>query len=279
MTYETIRYEAADEVATITLDRPAKMNAYTTQMGVEIAEAMLRADAESDVRVIVMTGAGDRAFCAGADMGMFAQDIKSREAHEAHDQPREANAGESSQQRRAGIGLPFIMRNLSKPTIAAINGFALGVGCTMTLLCDVRIASDNAKMGVIFPRVGLMSELGSSYLLPRLIGLSRTAEMMLTGRQYTAPECLAMGLVSRVAPQGGLATATRELAGEMLQCSPTSLAYTRKAIYSGLDGTLETAMQFEGFALEKCYVSPEHKEYVTAFLAKRKPDFRGLKRR
>jgi enoyl-CoA hydratase/carnithine racemase len=279
MAYETIRYEAAEEIATVTLDRPAKMNAYTTQMGVEIAEAMLRADADGDVRVIVMTGAGDRAFCAGADMGMFAQDIKSREGGAADDKPREAKDSETSQQRRAGVGLPFIMRNLSKPTIAAINGFALGVGCTMTLLFDVRIASDNAKMGVIFPRVGLMSELGSSYLMPRLIGLSRTAEMMLTGRQYTAQECLAMGLVSRVAPQGGLVAATKELAGEMLQCSPTSLAYTRKAIYSGLDGTLETAMAFEGFALEKCYVSPEHKEYVTAFLAKRKPDFRGLKRR
>ena len=96
MAYETIRYEAADEIATVTLDRPAKMNAYTTQMGVEIAEAMLRADADSDVRVIVMTGAGDRAFCAGADMGMFARDIKSREGGAADDKPREANDSETS---------------------------------------------------------------------------------------------------------------------------------------------------------------------------------------
>jgi enoyl-CoA hydratase/carnithine racemase len=271
MDYETLLYDAADEIATVTLNRPAKMNAYTTTMGAEITDAMLRADADDNVRVVIMTGAGDRAFCAGADMSMFASDIKTREAKDKPE-PTERRA-------RAVVSLPQVMRNLSKPTIAAINGYALGVGCTIPLLFDVRIASDNAKMGVIFPRVGLMSELGSSYLMPRLIGLSRTAEMMLTGRQYTAQECLAMGLVSRVAPQGGLVAATKELAGEMLQCSPTSLAYTRKAIYSGLDGTLETAMAFEGFALEKCYVSPEHKEYVTAFLAKRKPDFRGLKRR
>ena len=263
MAYETILYEVADEIATITLNRPAKMNAYTATMGAEITNAMLRADGDDDARVIIMTGAGDRAFCAGADMSMFASQIKARET--------KADQGERVQHTPS---MPFVMRNLSKPTIASINGFALGVGCTMTLLCDVRIASDNAKMGVIFPRVGLMSELGSSYLMPRLIGLSRTAEMMLTGRQYPAAECLAMGLVSRVAPQADLNKTARELAGDMLQCSPTSLAFTRKALYQGLDGTLETAMAFEGFALEKCYVSPEHKEYVTAFLEKRKPDFR-----
>ena len=102
-------------------------------------------------------------------------------------------------------------------------------------------------------------------------------EMMLTGRQYPASECLAMGLVSRVVPLANLMTTARELAGDMLQCSPTSLAFTRKALYQGLDGTLETAMAFEGFALEKCYVSPEHKEYVAAFLEKRKPIFRKAK--
>jgi enoyl-CoA hydratase/carnithine racemase len=267
MAYETILYEVADEIATITLNRPAKMNAYTAQMGHEIADAMIRADRDPKARVIVMTGAGERAFCAGADMSMFASNIKSREQNESVEEGR-----------GGGISLPFIMRNLSKPTIAAINGYALGVGCTMTLLFDVRIASDNAKMGVIFPRVGLMSELGSSYLMPRLIGLSKTAEMMLTGRQYNAQDCLQMGLVSSVVPAPMLKSETRELAGEMLQCSPFSLALTRKALYQGLDGTLETAMQFEGFALEKCYVSAEHKEYVTAFLEKRKPDFGKLKK-
>ena len=266
MAYETILYEVADQIATITLNRPAKMNAYTATMGAEIATAIVRADDDDDVRVIILTGAGDRAFCAGADMSMFASQIKARDEKSS-----------SEERRPAGVSLPSIMRNLSKPTIAAINGYAIGVGCTIPLLFDVRIASDNAKMGVIFPRVGLMSELGSSYLMPRLIGLARTAEMMLTGRQYPAAECLAMGLVSRVVPFKDLAATARELAGDMLQCSPTSLAFTRRALYQGLDGTLETAMAFEGFALEKCYVSPEHKEYVAAFLEKRKPDFKKVK--
>jgi enoyl-CoA hydratase/carnithine racemase len=275
MVYETILYDVADEILTVTLNRPAKMNAYTTTMGVEITDAMLRADADDRVRVIVITGAGDRAFCAGADMSMFASDIKARE--EKHRDEHQDQPAATERRARAVISLPQVMRNLSKPTIAAINGYALGVGCTIPLLFDVRIASDNAKMGVIFPRVGLMSELGSSYLMPRLIGLARTAEMMLTGRQYPAAECLAMGLVSRMVPLAELPATARELAGDMLQCSPTSLAYTRKAIYQGLDGTLETAMAFEGFALEKCYVSPEHKEYVAAFLEKRKPNFRKAK--
>ncbi len=270
MAYETILYDVKDEIATITLNRPAKMNAYTAQMGAEIADAIIRADQDSDARVIMMTGAGDRAFCAGADMSMFAADIRARE-EKGRSEPYRGN--------RQMLSLPQLMRQLSKPTIAAINGFALGVGCTMTLLFDVRLASDNAKMGVIFPRVGLMSELGSSYLMPRLIGLARTAEMMLTGRQYSAQDCLAMGLVSQVFPQAELMPKARELAGEMLQCSPFSLAMTRHALYQGLDGTLETAMQFEGFALEKCYVSAEHKEYVTAFMEKRKPDFGKVRRK
>jgi len=272
MAYETLLYETSGDIATITLNRPARMNAYTAEMGFEIADAMLRADADPAARVIIMTGAGNRAFCAGADMAMFASNIKSREDAKPDD------AESASERRRGAISLPMIMRGLAKPTIAAINGYALGVGCTIPLLFDVRVASDNAKMGVIFPRVGLMSELGSSYLMPRLIGLARTAEMMLTGRQYTAEQCLAMGLVSQVFPAAEMMTKARELAGEMLECSPLSLALTRRALYQGLDGTLETAMQFEGFALEKCYVSPEHKEYVSAFLEKRKPDFRKLKK-
>jgi len=266
MTYETILYSVADQIATITLNRPAKMNAFTARMGAEVGDAMLRADEDRAARVIIITGAGDRAFCAGADIGGFARDIKAREGEKVEG---EFSGGRS----RQSAALPILMRNLSKPTIAAINGYALGVGLTMILPCDVRIASENARMGVIFPRVGLITELGSTYLLPRLVGVSRAAEMMLTGRQYTANEALQMGLVSRVTPAGKVMDGARELAGEMLQCSATSLTFTKRALYQGLEGNIETAMQFEGFAADKCYVSPEHKEYVTAFMEKRKPDF------
>jgi len=270
MAYETLLYEAADQIATITLNRPAKMNSFTPKMGVEIAEAMLEAEADPAVRVIIMTGAGDRAFCAGADIAGFARDVNARESGE--------RAEFSGRRGNPLPPLPTLMRNLSKPTIAAINGYALGVGMTIPILFDVRIASENAKLGVIFGRVGVMAELGSTYLLPRMIGLARASEMMLTGKQYTAAECLQMGLISQVTPVGKVMEKAKELAGEMLQCSPTSQAYTKHGLHQALDGTLETAMQFEMFALEKCYVSAEHKEYVTAFMEKRKPDFSRVKR-
>ncbi len=266
MAFETIRYEVADEVATITLNRPSKMNAYTAEMGVEIVQAMRQADEDRGVRVVIMTGAG-RAFCAGADISMFAGNIQARESGSA---PR------SSERREGMTSYPTLMQGLSKPSIVAINGFALGIGATMTLPCDIRIMAEGAKLGFIFSRVGLMSELGSSYLLPRLVGVSRATEMMLTGRQYSAAECLAMGLVSQVVPASDLDAKARELAGEIVLGSPLSLSLTRHAIYHGLNGTIDNAIEFETVALERCYASAEHKEYVSAFMEKRKPDLKRI---
>jgi enoyl-CoA hydratase/carnithine racemase len=266
MAYETMLYDVKDQVATITLNRPEKLNAWTATMGDELYAAMEAADADKSVRAIVLTGAG-RAFCAGADISGFNEQMKASES----DGPR-------AERRRPTTPFPELMRRLTTPTIAAINGYALGVGCTMTLLCDIRIASDNAMMGVIFPRVGLITELGSTYILPRLIGVSRAAEMMLTGRRFSANECLNMGLLSYVTPPDKLIAKARELTGEIIQCSPTSIALTKQALYEGLEGTLETAMHYEGFAIERCYSSAEHKEYVTAFMEKRKPDFSRVAR-
>jgi enoyl-CoA hydratase/carnithine racemase len=264
---ETIRYEVADEIATITLNRPDKMNAYTAEMGTEIVAAMRLADEDRAVRVIILTGAG-RAFCAGADISMFAGNIQARES---------GNTQRPSERREGMVSYPTLMRGLTKPSIVAINGYALGIGATMTLPCDIRIMAEGAKLGFIFSRVGLMTELGSSYFLPRLVGVSRAAEMLLTGRHYTAAECLAMGLISQVVPAGSLGAKARELAGEILQGSPLSLSLTRHALYNGLNGTVDNAMEFEGLALERCYASPEHKEYVSAFMEKRKPDLSRIR--
>ncbi len=267
MAYETILYEVAAEIATVTLNRPAKLNAYTATMGREIVDAMCRADDDRDVRVIILTGAG-RAFCAGADISGFADNIKAR---------AEGDSGNS--ERRGGMtDYPQLMRTLGKPSIAAINGIALGIGATMTLPCDIRIMADTAKIGFIFSRVGLMPELGSSYLLPRLIGASRAAEVMLTGRHYSAAECLQMGLVSTVVPADAILTKAREIAAEIILGSPLSLALTRRAVQQGLTGSLESAMEYEGFALERCYSSPEHREYVSAFLEKRAPDLARIRK-
>ncbi len=261
MDYETIRYEVADEIAAVTLDRPAKLNAFTARMGVELVDAMRRADDDHAVRAVIMTGAG-KAFCAGADIASFAENIRAREGF-----------GTSAGERRGGmLEFPATVAAMRKPSIVAINGYALGVGVTMALPCDIRIMADSAKVGFIFARVGMMPELGSTYLLPRLVGASRAAEMMLTGRHYTAAECLAAGLVSQVVPADQLAARARALAGEILLGAPLSLALTRRALRNAEAGTLAAAIDFEVFALDKCSASPEHKEYVSAFMEKRKPD-------
>ena len=267
MAFETILYEVADEIATVILNRPAKLNAYTAMMGREIVDAMRRADDDRDVRVIILTGAG-RAFCAGADISGFADNIKAREG----------GSGGNSERRGGMLDFPPMMRTLSKPSIVAINGIALGIGATMTLPCDIRIMADTAKIGFIFSRVGLMPELGSSFFLPRLIGASRAAEMMLTGRHYSAAECLQIGLVSQVVPADTVGSKARELAAEIMLGSPASLELTRRALHHGLTGSLESAMEFEGFALDQCYASPEHKEYVSAFMEKRKPHLSRIRK-
>lgn len=266
MEFETLLYGVDGAIATITLNRPSKLNAFTARMGQEIVAAFRRADGNDGVRVIIFTGAG-RAFCAGADIGGFAEDIKAREG------------GRTSNESREGmLAFPALMRTLRKPSIVAINGYAIGVGATMTLPCDIRIMAAEAKIGFVFARVGLMPELGSSYYLPRLVGASRATEMMLTGRNYSADECLAMGLVSQIAPATELMARAHGLAEEICKGAPTSLALTRRAIQVGLGATLESAIEFEMFALEKCGASAEHKEYVGAFLEKRPPDLSRLKR-
>jgi 2-(1,2-epoxy-1,2-dihydrophenyl)acetyl-CoA isomerase len=260
MSFETLLYEVADQIATITLNRPAKLNAYTPQMGHEIVQSMRQAEADPGVRLVILTGAG-RAFCAGADISTFDLNIRTREA---------GGQPDSSAGREALADYPHLMRTMSKPSLVAINGFALGVGATMTLPCDIRIMAEGASMGFIFPRVGLMTELGSSFLLPRLVGVARATEMLLTARHYSAEECLAMGVVTHVIAADRLQTRAREIAGEIMQGSPTALALTRRAIHNGVTGTLETALEFEAFALDQCYKSPQHREYVSAFMGKRK---------
>lgn len=271
MGYETILLTKEDGVATVTLNRPQRLNAWTPQMGADLAAAFRDADRDAAVRAIVLTGAG-RAFCAGADMDFFAAQIAAGGG---------MAEGEAETEAAAVVGpsrveeFPALMRGLSKPTIAAINGYALGVGCTMTLLCDLRLAADTAKMSFLFPRMGVMAELGSTYLLPRLVGLGRACEMMFTGKMYTAAECERAGLVNHVVPGDRLLSVAVEMANEMAQCAPQSIALTRQALYQGLQTTFEAQVRHEGFTLEYLYRSADHAEAVRAFKAKRPPVFRG----
>jgi len=169
----------------------------------------------------------------------------------------------------------MLMRRFGKPTIAALNGYALGIGATMPLLCDVRIAVDDAKIGFLFGRMGVMAELGSTFLLPRIVGVARACELMLTGKMFTAVECEQMGLLNHAVPRGRLMSTVRELAEEMKRCAPLSLMLTRQALYQGGEATFEQQLRFESYVLDHLYRTADHAEAVAAFRDKRPPQFRG----
>ena len=267
MPFQAITFDVEDQVATVTLNRPAKLNAWTPVMGAELIDVFRQIDRDPAIRVAVLTGSGDRAFCAGADIGFFAEQI--------------AAGGGTDTREGAGAGpnqipvFPTLLNNFTKPLIAAINGYALGVGATMPLLCDVRIAAEEAKIGFIFSRMGLMAEIGSTYLLPRIVGTARACELMLSGQTFTATECEHMGLVNRVVPRARLRATVLELANEMKKCAPLSVMLTRQALRQSFDSTLDAQLRFEAYALEYLYGTEDHAEAVKAFREKRPPRFRG----
>ena len=267
MAYEQITLAIDGPVATVTLNRPQKLNAWTPIMGAELLDAFRRIDREPAVRVALFTGAGERAFCAGADRGFFAEQI-------AAGGGTGAKGGHGGGPSRVE-DFPMLMRKLSKPTIAVLNGYALGIGATMPLLCDMRLAAEEAQIGFLFSRMGVMAELGSTYLLPRLVGTARACELMLTGKRFSAAECERMGLVNRVVPRAELAAAAQALAAEVAECAPLSIALTRQALYQGLESSFEAQLRFEGYALDYLYRSADHAEAVAAFRDKRTPQFNG----
>jgi len=267
MPYEQITLTVDAGIAVVTLNRPEKLNAWTPVMGGELLDAFRAADRDPAVRAVLFTGAGERAFCAGADMGFFAEQIA-------------AGGGTGAAGGRGGgpsrvEEFPMLMRKLSKPTIAVLNGYALGIGATMPLLCDIRLACEEAQVGFLFSRMGVMAELGSTYLLPRIVGTARACELMLTGKRFTAAECERMGLVNQVVPRAALMDTARGLAGEILQSAPLSVMLTRQAIYQGLENTFEAQLRLEGYTLDHLYRSADHAEAVAAFRDKRRPRFSG----
>ncbi len=260
--YDTLQVSVKDHVATVLLNRPARLNAWTPIMGNELVTAFRGLDADPEVRAIVLAGAG-KSFCAGADMEFFASQI-------ARGGGMQGSGGLTRSEE-----FPLLMRRLGKPTVAALHGYALGVGATMSLLCDVRIASRDAKIGFIFGRVGVMSELGSTFLLPRIVGLGRACELLLSGKTFTASQCRQFGLVNAVVRNEELLARALALAAEMAECAPLSLRLTRQALYQGLENSFENQLRVESLALDFLYRTEDHTEAVRAFKEKRPPAFRG----
>ncbi len=232
--YETLLYDSSDRIATITLNRPAKLNAYTPQMGVDLVHAFHRARDDEEVRVVILTGAG-RGFCAGVDLDL----LKQSRTGEEGDGPR---IGEEDFVR----SFPLELAHFEKPVIAAINGAAIGVGVTMSLPCDIRIAADTAKLGLTFTKLGILPGLGSTHLLPRLVGPARALELVLTARVIPASEAAEIGLVNKVVPADSLLKDAREMAGMMAAASPEVIRHAKRALLYGAGASLEEAMRNEG---------------------------------
>ena len=264
-TLETIRYETADAVATITLNRPERLNAVNTLLLRELEGALDRADADDGVRVVIVTGAG-RAFCAGADLGTGGNTF---------DGPARGRTQAPEEHRDGGGLVTLRIFEMKKPVIAAINGPAVGFGITMTLPMDIRLASSGARMGFVFARRGVVPEACSTWFLPRLVGISRAAEWTCTGRVFSAEEALAAGLVSRVVPPHALMPAARELALEIAQnTSAVSVALIRQMLWRmlGADHPME-AHRIDSLGMAYTGRSADAYEGITSFLEKRPPRF------
>jgi len=265
MEYEQILYQVEDSLLTITLNRPEKLNAFTTRMMYELLDAFERADADVAVRAVVVTGAG-RAFCAGADISSGGAAFDYTGGQKQH----------AIEEHRDGGGLVALrIFESRKPVIAAINGPAVGVGITMTLPMDVRIASSAARMGFVFTRRGIVPEACSSWFLPRLVGIGRAAEWVLTGRVFPVEEALAGGLVSRVTPPEGLLETARGLGREIADhTSAMSVALARQLLWRmlGADHPME-AHRVDSRCIYWMGRSADAREGVTAFLEKRAPRF------
>jgi enoyl-CoA hydratase/carnithine racemase len=267
MDSQEIRYEVKDRVATVTLFRPDKLNAFTRRMRDELIEAFGRADADDGVRAVIVTGAG-RAFCAGADLAAGGATF---------DYARRDDAGQDDH-RDGGGRVSLAIFALKKPVIAAINGAAVGVGATMTLPMDIRIASSAAKFGFVFARRGIVPEACSSWFLPKVVGISRAAEWVYTGRVFGAEEALAGGLVSRVVAPEELMPAALALALEIADnTSAVAVALARQMLWrmAGADHPME-AHKVDSRGIFAMGASPDVKEGIAAFMEKRSPNF-GMK--
>ena len=264
MEYSEILYDVTESIATVTLHRPDRMNAFTGTMMREMIDAFDRIDADDDVRAVIVTGSGDRAFCAGADLAAGGATF----AKGGSDVQTEVGVP-----RDGGGLLTLRIFESTKPVIGAINGAAVGVGSSMTLPMDIRLASDTARFGFVFSRRGIVPEACSSFFLPRLVGISAAAEWCYTGRVFPAAEALERGLVRSVHAPGELLPAAIEIAREIADnTAPVSVALTRQMLWRmlGAHHPME-AHRVDSRGIASRGASADAKEGVESFLDKRDP--------
>ena len=259
MKYEAIRYEAADGIATVTLDRPDVHNAMNETMRRELVDCFTTLATDDGVRVVVITGAGQRAFSAGADIREFVA-------------PQVPTAFRESRRR---VDFRQAMDRCAQPIIAAIRGFALGGGLELALACDIRLASDDAQLGLTEVNLAIIPGGGGTQRLPRLVGRGKALEMILTGTRISASEALAIGLVERVVPASEVLAQAQTLARTLAEKAPVALRYAKEAVVKGLELPLSDGLRLENDLATLLRTTDDRVEGAHAFLEKRKPRFTG----
>jgi enoyl-CoA hydratase/carnithine racemase len=271
MNFETIKYEVKDKILTITLNRPDRLNAFTGQMMNDLISAFDSASNDDEVRVVIVTGEG-RGFCAGADLGAGEATFNRDENPRAKKTDDEDNL---EWLRDGGGRTTLAIYDCSKPIIAAINGPAVGVGITMTLPMDIRLASEEAKFGFVFARRGLVPEAASSWFLPRIVGISKSLEWTFSGKVFDAEEALKGGLIRSVHSKDSLLDEAKKIANEIIEnTSPVSVSMTRQMLWKmlGADHPME-AHKVDSRAIYELGKGEDTKEGVNSFLEKRPPEF------
>ena len=258
-TFTALRWEVAEAVGTITLDRPGALNSLDAALKRDLLAVLREADRDPVVRAVILTGAG-RAFCAGQDL---------RERLEPEAAPLDVEV------RERYVPIVLAMHRLSKPIVGAINGVAAGAGAGLAFACDLRIAADSASFVLAFGRVGLAPDSGTSWFLPRLVGLAYAAELLYLPDAMPAVEALRIGLVSRVVPAAELLSQAQALAGRLAQGAPHALALTKRALNRSLEVGLAEALDYEASLQGMAGRTADHAEGMAAFIEKRPPRFTG----
>jgi len=260
--YEHIQVSEAEGIATITLCRPDRLNAFIGHMRRDLAEALEHAGSDRSVRVVVITGAG-RAFCAGGDIAFMAELMQRRDAEEF------------SRILGAGRRVILAIRQMTKPVIASINGPASGAGFNLALACDLRIAANTATFSQSFAKVGLHPDWGGSYFLPRLVTPNKACELFFLGETIDATEAMRLGILNQVVAPEDLEAATQQLAERLRAAPPIALAAAKHAVYMSQANELDEMLRYETEAQLRCFDSDDGHEGVHAFLEKREPKFTG----
>lgn len=267
MDYENVILDRTDGIATITLNRPDALNALSSGMSRELWHAIEAVESDPESRVLVLAAAG-RAFCAG-------EDVKERPGDSAEVRRRQTPLAKLASGPRGLVRFADTLRNTVKPTIASVNGYAVGQGLSIALSCDIRIASEEAQFGAVWVRRGIPPESAGAFLLTRLLGSARACELIFSGKMVGAGEAERIGLVNRVVPAERLREATRELARSIAEGPPVAIGVAKMMIYQALETNLSTHGRLEFFGQDYCFRTQDREEGINSFLEKRPPRFRG----